>query len=380
MSKRGENIYRRKDGRWEGRCLCEAAQNGERKYVSVYGRTYREAQQKLRRRRASLAESPAAAGNSIAVQAESWLLHRRPYIKESTYVHYACIVQRHIVPYLGTLRPDELTPAELQHYTDLLLQSGGKCGSGLSPKSVSDILCVLKSILRFATAQSGASAAVLPRLELHCPVHRIRVFTEQEQRQLVEVLRAGDTERDWGILLSLFTGVRLGELCALTWGDFDLDAGILHIDKTMQRLPRQAAAPGESRTYLTVTPPKSASSIRDIPLLDFLCVALRKRQKDKSCFFLACRPGMQIEPRNMQCYFKRVLRRAQIADANFHALRHTFATRCVEAGCDAKSLSEILGHADVKITLDRYVHPSMALKRSNLQRLAAFLPVDCPED
>ena len=177
-----------------------------------------------------------------------------------------------------------------------------------------------------------------------------------------------------GILVCLFTGIRVGELCALKWEDISFSEKTLYIHRTMQRIQIEHTQPNQegARTKVIVTNPKSQCSVRTIPLPDKLVRILKSVPNTSSGYFLTSSETKWIEPRTMQNHFKRLLKCCEVKDANYHTLRHTFATRCVELGFDVKSLSEILGHASVNITMNRYVHPSMQLKRENMQRLSSL--------
>ena len=174
------------------------------------------------------------------------------------------------------------------------------------------------------------------------------------------------------MLICLYTGIRIGELCALQWDDISLEKKTLHIQKTMLRIQTDDE---NQKTKVVITPPKSSCSVRTIPVQDILVEYLARFEEGPDAYLLTGSAEKYIEPRTMQNRFKSVLNKCGIHSANFHALRHTFATRCVEAGFDVKSLSEILGHSSVNITLNRYVHPTMEMKRSNMNRLSEFLTV-----
>ncbi|MBE6638907.1 MAG: site-specific integrase [Ruminococcaceae bacterium] len=197
----------------------------------------------------------------------------------------------------------------------------------------------------------------------------MRVLSVEEQRRLVRYLHQDTDVYKFGVLLTLYTGLRIGELCALHWND--LANGRIKVRKTMQRV-RSTTGPG---TELWIGPPKTETSMREIPVPSFLVALVERfRLENQGQAYVLGTPKMPIvEPRVMQYKFKRYLLEAEIEHANFHSLRHSFATRSVECGFDVKSLTEILGHAKVQITLDRYVHSSFALKCSNMEKLRQIL-------
>lgn len=301
-----------------------------------------------------------------------WLERQKLGVKESTYIKYANLLRSYALPALGALPLTRIRPPLMEELCRTLLQSGGARGQGLSAKTVSDLLSVVRSVLRFAGPE-GAERAASVRLPKPSPAGKRsepQVLSLAEQRRLCQTLLAEPSRGNLGILLCLFTGLRVGELCALRWEDISPEDGTLRVRRTLQRL--QNSEGGESRTHVTVTAPKSLSSVRTVPLPEALCGRLRELGGGRSGYFLTDSERW-VEPRTMQNRFKRALRKSGVRDLNYHALRHTFATRCVELNFDVKSLSEILGHSSVSITMSRYVHPSLELKKENMRRLDALL-------
>jgi len=198
----------------------------------------------------------------------------------------------------------------------------------------------------------------------------MRVLSKDEQAVLVKHLHKNAGAVSLGILLSLYTGIRLGELCALRWENLNLREKTVSIRATLQRIPNLSG--NGAKTKVTVTPPKSKRSMRDIPLPDFLAALLEPIAANPQAYLLTGKQWRFMEPRTMQYHFSRYVAACGIEGANFHCLRHTFATRCIELGFDVKTLSEILGHSNVNITLNRYVHSSFDLKRENMAKLSAL--------
>jgi len=201
----------------------------------------------------------------------------------------------------------------------------------------------------------------------------MKILTREEQIKLCEFLFKDPSFKNTGILICLFTGLRIGEVCALKWKDISLSQKIIYVNKTMQRVQNSNST--DRKTKIIITQPKSSCSIRAIPLPDSIINILSLNQKTDECYVLTGKENTFIEPRNMQYHFKKVLKQCDMDSFSFHALRHTFATRCVEVGFDVKSLSEILGHASINITMNRYVHPSMDLKRENMNLLSVLMSV-----
>ena len=207
----------------------------------------------------------------------------------------------------------------------------------------------------------------LSRLSVKRKDKEMRVLTPSERESLIGILMEDMDSFKFGVFLALYTGIRIGELCALQWKDIDFARATLKVRKTIQRIQnidRQAV----SKTKIVISVPKSKCSIREIPLsVSVMDIAQNFISYPES--YVLTGTSRYIEPRTMQNHFKLYVKQSGISDANFHALRHTFATRCVEVGFEIKSLSEILGHASVNITLNRYVHSSFELKRFNMSKL-----------
>lgn len=293
-------------------------------------------------------------------------------VKESTYVHYSNLFSTHIRPELGKILISELTSERIERFALQKLQNGRLDGTGgLAPKTVKDILSIIKLILGFAeTHQYLNSNAIL----FNTPKQRkrdINVLSHEEQGRLELYLLRTPSPSNMGMLLCLYTGLRLGEICALQWKDIDLEAQMISVRRTMLRINNlDPSLP--YKTKILIDRPKTAASERVIPLSIALVSQLHNIRNDdisQKCYFLTGREDY-IEPRAYYARFQTVLKRCGIQHYSFHTLRHTFATRCIESDCDPKSLSEILGHSDVKITLDRYVHPSLEWKRSQMEKMS----------
>lgn len=378
MPRRGENIYKRKDGRWEARYIKQHSSDGKAIYGYLYAKSYREVKAKLLNRMNSYKESDEEAkqGNiqpySFLAAAEGWMSSLTPHVKVSTLNRYRNLLELYINPKIGSQELDEITDTVIETHCRELLQHGKQDGTGLSPKTVSDVLAVIRSVMRFAS-QNGSDISCDGRgIRIKQSAKRLRVFSRAEQEQLCHCLLSQPDGCNMGILVCLFTGLRIGEICALKWSDISIPDQTIHVQRTMQRVQD---SDGTSKTKIIISSPKSACSIRSIPVPDELFELILSYGADKSGYFLTNSEAKFIEPRSMQYRFKKILKESNIMDANFHVLRHTFATRCVEAGFDVKSLSEILGHSSVNLTMNRYVHPSMDLKKENMQRLSALFAV-----
>lgn len=364
MSRRGENIYKRKDGRWEGRFVDSYDQFGKSKYHSIYARSYTEVKDKLGFHGKQNISPNIYKSLKLAKYCDDWLETVKFKHKESTYSKYRNICRNHIIPELGGYDASLISSKQVEEFLSLKLDK-----ERLSSKTVNDILCVLKLIFSYIKGQSVKTNCNFHNICVRQEQKQMRVLSTTEQKKLTEFLTDNMDLNKLGVYLSLYTGIRIGELCALKWKNIKLKDRILHIDKTMQRIQIYDE---DVKTKIVITPPKSKCSERDIPLPKFLCDILKKFKKAESNFLLSGSSEHFIEPRMLRYTFGKYMKSCNLENVNFHALRHTFATRCVESGFEIKTLSEILGHSSVKITLDRYVHSSMELKRKNMEKLESI--------
>lgn len=373
MARTGENIYKRKDGRWEGRYIKLYDANGKPKYGYVYARTYSEAKQMLAEKRCHLPEVDGVSNRTNVKYDDvltAWLQSSRTNIKESTFAKYSYIIDSHIRPALGQFPLGKISTQLIESFIQQQLLTGRIDNKGgLSPKTVTDMLAIIKESIGYAQ-DNGISVICNPqRITVKKKEREMRVLTPSEEETLVRVLLDNMDQYKFGVMLSLYTGIRIGELCALQWDNLCLPSATLKVRKTMQRIQDKNVG-AASKTKVIITEPKSQCSIRDIPLPVFILDLARRFESSPKDFVLSGDKSRYVEPRTMQNHFKKYIRDSGIADANFHTTRHTFATRCVEVGFDIKTLSEILGHANVNITLNRYVHSSFDLKCSNMNKLS----------
>ena len=242
---------------------------------------------------------------------------------------------------------------------------------GLAPKTVKDILVVLRAVLRYTEKQFPG---VFPALEITYPKDprkEMRVLSPEEQNRFIAFLLEDMDSCRFGTLLVLFTGLRIGEICALQWKNISLRSQTIRIDATMQRL-RNTEQEESGRTRIVVGPPKSETSVRVIPMTASIAELCRRMDPHEPDAYVLTGTADFMEPRSLQYRMKKYTGACGLEGVHFHTLRHTFATRCVEGGFEIKSLSEILGHSTTTITLDRYVHSSMEMKRSNMNKLSGI--------
>ena len=363
MSKRGENIYLRKDGRWEGRIRISAP---EKRLLSVYGKSYREVKEKLRDEKGRLAGNDGK--ESVGTEVFRWLTFKEKTLKASSVAKYRNLAKKHILPLLGNMKVSSLREETLMSFLRKVCEGQTNGNRSLSQKTVRDILMILKNSLclsgKFVFPQ--IAVGTIPHAERR---KKIRILSVAEQKKLEAGLLSSPDGRKAGLLLCLYAGLRIGEICALKWENIDLQEKILTVTSTLQRLQLSEAKDGK-RTAVILSTPKSAESNRIVPIADFLIPILRKLKPKSSACYLLSGAEKYIEPRCYENYYKKILSEGGVPHCNFHALRHTFATRCIESGVDVKALSEMLGHSTVKLTLDRYVHPTIRTKQACINRMA----------
>lgn len=305
--------------------------------------------------------------------AYSWLEYQRQFVKESTYGTYSTIVINRLIPAFGNVGLDEIGEQVIQNYILYLLKDGRLDGEGgLSAKTVRDILNVLRECLSRAQKEELIKNA---KFDINFPTTKvkknIRIFNCREQNKIIEQTYYQLNNKSIGILLCMQTGLRIGELCALKWGDIDLNENILYVNRTLQRIYVKKQKE-ESYSYISIDTPKSLASIRSIPLtktLQRLLNTLYKKTVPNSQYFFLTGNYKYIEPRGYIAYYKRFLKKTDINYSNFHSLRHTFATCLIERGADCKTVSALLGHASVITTMNLYMHPQMEVKRKCVELL-----------
>lgn len=291
-----------------------------------------------------------------------WMQKKKDYIKESTYSNYSNIISNHIIPELGNIKLSNLNNKLIQEYLINKYKTGRLDGNGgLSYKTIRDIIAVVKSSLKYAIKEEMINNI---NLDFTYPKignkDKIYIMPKKDQERLITYIKKNENTRNLGILLSLYSGIRIGELCALQWKDIDFKNNILHINKTLQRIYIKDNK--ESVSKIIITNPKTHNAERDIPLNKGFADILKKYQTESNNYILS-NSDKWIEPRTYRRYFKKCLDKGKIGQINFHGLRHTFATNCIKLGVDYKTVSELLGHANVNITLNLYVHPQMSQKK-----------------
>ncbi len=371
MARRGENIYKRKDGRWEGRYQVYCSEMQKMKYKSVYAHSYKECKEKLKA--VSKKPEPISTLKNISIEEifQLWLEYINGNVKKSTYYIYFNIVNKHILPYMKNKKISEINNIYIENFKKYKLKKGrlDKKG-GLSPKTVCDILAVLKAVIKYSSNNLGISFNV--NLDLISTSVKNKkqkeVISLNEQEILENYLDNNVDNYSCAIKLSLYTGLRLGEVCGLQKKDFDFLNNTFTVCKTVQRIKQIGNG---NKTCLTTVNPKTVNSERTLPIPEKIIPLIKEllKCKKEEDFIFSNKNNKPLDPRTLQYYFVKVIKNCNLKNYSFHTLRHTFATRFVERGFDIKTLSEILGHSNVNITLSTYVHSSFEMKRKYMNEL-----------
>lgn len=292
---------------------------------------------------------------------ELWKSDKKLYVKKSTYAAYVLLIENHISPYFGRLM--DINEDDVQAF---VLE---KIKKGLSQKTIKDIIIVLKMILKFAI-----KFKYLPykQIDIKFPSdlekRDLEILNKNDHKKIITYIQENFTFKNFGIYLCLCTGIRIGEVCGLKWGDLDIEKGIIRIRRTIQRI---YIIEGDKKyTKLITDSPKTKNSIRDIPMSTDLIKTIKPLKKvvcDE--FYVVTNDENPTEPRTYRNYYKRFLKRLGITDLKFHGLRHSFATRCIESKCDYKTVSVILGHSNISTTLNLYVHPNLEQKKKCIDQM-----------
>lgn len=292
------------------------------------------------------------------VVTEEWLKYKKNTVKKSTYYNYSYSVAKYLYP---SFAGKNIT--KIKNYNNFIEE----LSDTLSPKTVRDIVTKLKEIINFYEEEHNTKLNIkkmsLPKINKK----EIQILSNKEKQKLEKYCIQQNDLKSLGILICLNTGLRVGEVCALRWENVDFETRRIHVEKTIERIYSKE----ETKTIVIIDTPKSITSVRTIPINSKLYNILKqiRGKSKKTDFVLTGSSEHYVEPRNYQYHFKEILKRSKVKKYKFHTLRHTFATNCIEAGMDIKSLSEILGHADVSITLNIYVHSSDKTKRKYLEKI-----------
>ena len=295
----------------------------------------------------------------------AWKSDKQRYVKQSTYAAYVLILENHILPSFGECRA-----LSEQLVQDFVLK---KLNSGLSIKTVKDLLIVLKMVMKFGVKNKWTDYCEwdikYPTTESH---KDIEVLTVEHHKKILDFIHQNFTFRNLGIYISLTTGLRIGEICGLKWEDIDIDSGTISVKRTIERI--YIAEGNHKCTKLIINTPKNKNALRDIPITKELLTMIKplKRVMNDN-FYVLTNDEKPTEPRTYRNYYHRLMKRLNIPRLKYHGLRHSFATRCIESNCDYKTVSVLLGHSNITTTLNLYVHPNMEQKKRCIAKMLKSL-------
>ncbi|WHH57934.1 site-specific integrase [Petroclostridium sp. X23] len=362
MSKRGENIYKRKDGRWEGRIL-----KPDGKYIYLYGKSYRE----VREKKKNTTNHEVAAQNSTIAKTnatalfQNWLKNQfSGCIRRSTYDSYYYCIYKYVIPFFQS-GEDQLSECRVRKFVQAVA-----INQQLSVSYRRKIISIFKTAVRAIIKEIGISISTINDLQFpKMENSTVEVFASKEQIRIEQAILSSNDFRTYGILLCFYTGIRLGELCALRWENIDLESGIMSITATTARVKNHD--PQGHKTIMVTGTPKSRSSCRKIPIPAFMTALIKNIASDdrRETDYVFSSTDKPVEPRTIQRLYKKILKSANVNERKFHVIRHTFATRALELGIDIKTLSEILGHSSVGITLNIYAHSMLEQKKIAIQKM-----------
>ncbi len=290
-----------------------------------------------------------------------WKKHKKQYVKKSSFSAYMLLTENHLLPAFGN--ESAIKEADVQSFVIKKLETG------LSHKTIKDILIVLKMILKFGAKNKWLDYTPF---DIQFPTerekHNIEVLSRADQKKIMNYIQEHFTFRNLGVYICLSSGIRIGEVCALTWNDIDTDNGIISINRTIQRI--YVIEEGSRKTELIIDSPKTKNSIREIPISKDLLRILKPFKKIVNpSFFILTNDAKPTEPRTYRSYYKNLMLSLNMPDLKFHGLRHSFATRCIESNCDYKTVSVLLGHSNISTTLNLYVHPNMEQKKKAIEQM-----------
>lgn len=366
MTRKGENIYKRRDGRWEGRFIKKRNQDNSIQYGYVYASNYKEVKQKLNREKAksfSVKDRPVFYG-TVEEWMDFWLEEvAKKTIKVSTFNSYKTKIENHIKPALGNILLNELSAEHLEQWVEQLKKK-------LSSNSACIVFRVLKTSLRYAEKQQYINRNIYEKVSApKMKKKKIKALTIFEHKLLVK--EAKKTREGLPILIALETGMRIGEISGLKWKDIDMENCTISVKRTLQRV--KIYNEQEIQTQIIENKPKSEASERIIPIsASLLNYLTEEKRQSNSEYVVSTGEGGCLEPRTIRYQFHRLLKQVNLKGYTFHALRHSFATRCLEKGVNIAVISSLLGHSSTKMTLDIYINSSLVEERAAVEIISVL--------
>lgn len=297
----------------------------------------------------------------IAEIVHLWKEDKKQYVKKSSFSAYMLLLENHLLPAFGN--QSNVEEPEVQAFVFQKLEQG------LSQKTIKDVLIVLKMVLKFGVKNKWLEHRPF---DIQFPTERekytMEVLSRNNQKKVMTYIQEHFTFRNLGIYICLSAGIRIGEICALTWEDIDIDNGIINIKRTIQRI--YIIEEGVRKTELMIDTPKTKNSIREIPMsIDLLKMLKPVKKIVNNSFFVLTNDIRPTEPRTYRSYYKNLMKALAMPELKFHGLRHSFATRCIESKCDYKTVSVLLGHSNISTTLNLYVHPNLEQKKKCIDQM-----------
>ncbi|MGX7245683.1 tyrosine-type recombinase/integrase [Enterococcus quebecensis] len=364
MPKKGENIYKRKDGRWEGRYIKNRDSKGRIIYGYTYGKRYLEVKSKLIVLKAQYAESKNKKlfDRDMKEWTTYWLYHhKKNTVKQSTFFNYEWLIDKYILSYFGEKRLFDLDSEDIRSYVKFLKELN------LSYGTMNNVFILLKKILEEANTQNIIASNPCQNIKIPYKKCKSRKtsLTSSEQKKLEQF--AFQEKGCSAIILALYSGLRIGEISGLKWSDIDFETGIIYVNRTIYRVNSKKKEGNKTEVFVGI--PKTDNSYRIVPLAENLKkYLLTKKVISMSSYVVSCKNKM-TEPRVIRYRFKKVVKAAGIQNIRFHSLRHTFATRCLENGVDISSLSKLLGHTSAKMTLDTYADSLLESRQKAIYKI-----------
>ncbi len=365
MSRKGESIFLRKDGRYEGRFIKGYDKHQKAEYGYVYASNYSDCKRKKNWALINLKNSPKKtkrkSKETLGYLVNDWLQSKKGLIKESSFGRYYCLIETHIIPDIGKIKKHMITSDLINDYLTTKLKKGRLDGTGgLSNNTVYDIALILKQT--FKRNNLDISTITIPK-----DIGKGKNLYSNETELIKGNISNLNKAEGLGILLSLFLGLREGEICGLKWNDIDIPNRLLHINQIISRV---RCFDEKKKTKLIITTPKTDSSIRTLPIPDKLMDVLSDmKSKSISDSYVLTNTSKFMDPRTYYNHYKIFIKSIGLSNHTYHDLRHTFASNCIELGMDPKTLMELLGHANITTTLSIYVHSSMNNKRNYINQL-----------